>query len=235
MMHKYRIIGNTLEQRIVDGIYKPNEKLPTEEALMQEFSVSRNTIRKALEQIIQRGYVLSIQGSGVYVRGSLMLNAINMENFSGLSRNHENSEITSKIIEFSECDATEELAIEMNCSVGTRLYFVKRVRIVDGFPWVIEHSYFNKAMVTYLNTDIITGSIYTYLKKALNVEAYFIDRIIEDVALDKNEAALLDLNLGDPAIKTTNKSMMKNGEIFDYSIDIHNYKYARFLKFSRPL
>ena len=52
---KYKEIADRLELEISDGIFDKTKKLPTEEELIKKFEVSRNTIRKAINQLVNRG------------------------------------------------------------------------------------------------------------------------------------------------------------------------------------
>jgi len=65
--HKYEAIARTLENQIRQGVFKPGEKVPTELALVQAYSVSRQTIRQAISLLEKRGLLIQRQGSGTYV------------------------------------------------------------------------------------------------------------------------------------------------------------------------
>ena len=56
-----------IEKAIKNGIFKVGEKIPSEPDLVKEFSVSRNTIREAIQSLIQAGVLESRQGDGTYV------------------------------------------------------------------------------------------------------------------------------------------------------------------------
>lgn len=231
MQHKYQAISQIIENNITNNHYS-GPKLPTEEELIKEFSVSRNTLRKAIDVLVRKGYIMPVQGSGMFIRDISHTGAINLENFRGLTEDYKNHSIKTQVIEFKTIEATEELAEIMQCDVGTSLYFVNRLRVIDDIPWVIEYSYFNKRLIPYLNQEILEGSIYEYIRTALQKPIGYVDRILEARALNAVDAKLLGLQEGNPSLISTNKAMFKTGEIFDYSIDIHNYQHTRFLKLS---
>ena len=56
-----------LKEKIVDGEYHNNERLPAERDLAEAFGVARGTIRSALEQLETAGYVKKKTGSGTFV------------------------------------------------------------------------------------------------------------------------------------------------------------------------
>ena len=65
---KHKEVPSAIENSILEGKYDNTIKLPTEEELMNEFNVSRNTIRKAIEILSGRGLVYQVQGSGIFLR-----------------------------------------------------------------------------------------------------------------------------------------------------------------------
>ncbi len=69
-MVKYESIVKWFNEQIKTGAFKPNDRLPSEKALSQQFGVSRQTVRKALEVLEGQGEVRSRQGSGTFVQGT---------------------------------------------------------------------------------------------------------------------------------------------------------------------
>ncbi len=66
-MAKYQVLAEALQQKIIEGILSPGNKLPSEYELQKEFQVSRQTVRNALEVLEKQGFVRGRQGSGTYV------------------------------------------------------------------------------------------------------------------------------------------------------------------------
>lgn len=63
---KYYELMEELKQRIIDGVYKPGEKLPSENELSSTYHVSRQTVRKAIEILTNAGYVYAEHGRGTF-------------------------------------------------------------------------------------------------------------------------------------------------------------------------
>ena len=66
-MYKYEKITSWIREQITRGNYSSGSKLPTEMSLMQQFSVSRQSVRRAIQILEEEGLLYSIQGSGIYV------------------------------------------------------------------------------------------------------------------------------------------------------------------------
>lgn len=65
----YEQIAAILTARIADGTYPPRRRVPSEETVAEEFSVSRPTARAALQLLIERGLVHTVRGKGRFVVG----------------------------------------------------------------------------------------------------------------------------------------------------------------------
>jgi DNA-binding FadR family transcriptional regulator len=57
-----------MKNNIMDGIWKPNDKLPSENELSSMFNVSRNTVRSAIQKLRTMGVLISVQGQGTFIR-----------------------------------------------------------------------------------------------------------------------------------------------------------------------
>lgn len=230
MTAKYKTIVKDIEDELQSGKYDNNRKLPTEEELMTKYDVSRTTIRKSIGVLVSKGYVYQVQGSGVFVRESALHDYLSLENLKGLTRDFPNKDIKSKLIKLEIVESDRELSEKMKCDIGTNLYFVERVRYVNNEPFVIEHSYFNKDIIPYINKEIADKSIYSYILNDLKLSIGFADKVIYADKLSLESAEILGLNENDPALIIENTVFLSNGQIFEVSKVIHNYKNTKLLK-----
>ncbi len=67
MPPKYKVIAGQLYEEIQAGLYRHNQMLPTERELMARFSLSRQTVRQALNILVQEGIIQKRQGSGSHI------------------------------------------------------------------------------------------------------------------------------------------------------------------------
>ncbi|MEU7860195.1 winged helix-turn-helix domain-containing protein [Nonomuraea sp. NPDC049141] len=63
----YRQLADLLRTQIADGTLPPNRPIPTEQRLMHEHEVGRDTVRKAIGILREEGFVIAIQGRGTFV------------------------------------------------------------------------------------------------------------------------------------------------------------------------
>lgn len=226
---KYKKIADSLEKDIREGKFNETKKLPTEEELMSIFRVSRNTIRKVVGQLVNRGYIFQVQGSGMFLWETPITDYINLGSLRGLTKNLVSQNIETKVLELHVIEANEALAERMQCQLRTKLYFVKRLRIVDGKSFSIEISFFKKDVVPYLNEEIALNSIYSYLIEDLHLNIGFADKVISCEKIDKESAQLLEVNEHDPALLIENTVYLVNGTIFELSQSMFHYQKTKLL------
>ena len=63
----YHQVEESLRQNIADGVYLPDQPIPPEIELQKRFNVSRETVRKAVNNLVLAGLVEKIRGKGTYI------------------------------------------------------------------------------------------------------------------------------------------------------------------------
>lgn len=230
MSTKYKEIVRDLENDLLSGKYNEMKKLPREEDLIEKYQVSRTTVRKAIAMLVNKGYVYQVQGSGIFIREASLKDYLSLENLKGLTRDFPNKKIESQLINLKVIEADEELARMMKCEKGIAVYFLERLRIVNGEPFALEYTYLNKDFIPYLNEDIVKSSIYNYITNDLKLSIGFADKIIYADKLTKESSKWLGLEENDPALVIENTVFLNSGSVFEVSKVIHNYKNTKLLK-----
>lgn len=65
--YKYQKLAEQLKTEILQTYTTPGKKIPTEHELCERFSLSRNTVRQAIGQLVDKGFLVKIQGCGTFV------------------------------------------------------------------------------------------------------------------------------------------------------------------------
>lgn len=66
MPTKYDIVKQEIKSRILDGTFQPHQKIPSESELMKQFEVSRHTVRIAIGELVNKGWLYREQGAGTF-------------------------------------------------------------------------------------------------------------------------------------------------------------------------
>jgi GntR family transcriptional regulator of arabinose operon len=68
----YKQIMKKLLDDIKQGVFKPEDKLPSESEIIEEFGVSRITARQAIKELVNEGLVYQVQGKGTFVKAPVI-------------------------------------------------------------------------------------------------------------------------------------------------------------------
>ncbi|MDX8045196.1 GntR family transcriptional regulator [Gracilibacillus sp. S3-1-1] len=78
MQTKYSIVKEAIKSQILDGTFQPHEKISSESELMEEFGVSRHTVRLAIGDLVNQGWLYREQGAGTFCADRSKNNAQSM-------------------------------------------------------------------------------------------------------------------------------------------------------------
>ena len=99
---------------------------------------------------------------------------------------------------------------------------------MDGVPLAIEYTYYNKDLVPSLDRRIASQSIYSYIKNDLKLSIGFADKYFHVKQLSAQEASILGLEEGSPALEVEDYVHLSNGQLFNVSRIVYNYKTTHF-------
>ncbi|MBM7570689.1 GntR family transcriptional regulator [Aquibacillus albus] len=66
MQTKYNIVKQAIKSKILDGTFQPHQKISSESELMKQFDVSRHTVRLAIGDLVNQGWLYREQGAGTF-------------------------------------------------------------------------------------------------------------------------------------------------------------------------
>lgn len=138
---KYGVLKECIISSIISGDLVPDEQLPTEHEIMQLFGVSRVTVRRALDELDEEGYIYRVQGKGTFCkRNDTLLSKTERAslNASGYSRIVEcyNKEHTRLFVSLEMEPCSQEDAEALEIEPGMPVFVLSRIHCVDGKPWV---------------------------------------------------------------------------------------------------
>jgi len=227
-MLKYQQIATEIEKYIEENDLQQGVKLPVLESLMAQFEVSKSTITKALELLEKKGVVFQVRGSGIFVRRHKRKGYISLLSNQGFKKDLEDFQLTSKVIELDVRHPTLDAAENLNIGSTDEVYYVKRVRYINGQTLCFEESYYNKSIITYLNKEIVSESIFHYIRDGLGLKVGFSDLFLHVNKLNEEEAEYLGLEKGDPKFYVESIFHLTNGQPFNFSKITYNYQQSQF-------
>ncbi|MBW3094534.1 trehalose operon repressor [Bifidobacterium sp. 64T4] len=228
---KYEDIYKDLKRRIEQGEFPHQALLPSENALATAYECTRNTVRRALAQLAQDGYVHPIQGKGVRVifqpTDKTAFTVGTIESFQESAERNRKTPST-RVLSFAEITADEALAHRTGFDVGTKLTEVKRLRLMDGEPLIIDHNYFRTDLVPGLSVRVMAHSVYAYLEDTLGMTISTSKRTITVELANPIDKAYLKLGEYNCMAVVSSQTFNEDGEQFEYTESRHRPDYFRF-------
>src|SRR4051794_21666463 len=135
-------IADTLRNQIAAGVLRPGDPLPSENALMRQFGVSRGTVRQARATLRADGTIGGSQGRLLSVRGTPLTQPLGelvsftawVRSLGKVPRGH--------VVTFEPGGAAEADARVLGLDTGSLVWRLERVRLADSEPLLIERTVF---------------------------------------------------------------------------------------------
>ena len=137
----YESVESALAAGIADGTMPPETQLPPEEGLIERFKVSRTTVRKAIQNLIDRGLVEVRRGKGTFVTQPKITQELTeltgfVEDMEALGRRP-----SARLLDKRVVAADETVARHLALPRGTLVFRLQRVRLADDIPMSFDETY----------------------------------------------------------------------------------------------
>lgn len=221
---KFEIIYKDLKQKIESLEYPCQELLPSENTMVEIYGCSRNTIRRAVAQLVDEGYVQSLHGKGVRViyqpvdQASFSIGGIESFRESAARNNRETS---TRVIQFAEITVDGHISAKTGFPQGSSVYYIQRVRYLDGRALILDINMFLKSQVPGLTPEIAEKSIYDYIEKKLGMQIVTSKRTMTVERTTQVDEAWLDLKDYNCLAVITNQTFNADGIMFEYTQSRH--------------
>lgn len=212
----YKQLQRKLRNAIANDLLKPEDLLPAERDMANEFNVSRITVRKALEGLVNEGLLTRRQGSGTFVAARVEKSFSQLTSFSEdmVSRGLNPS---MSWLEKKESEVTPEEVMNYGLSPGMKVYRLNRIRFADNAPMSIEYAIIPAFCLS--SIDDVDSSLYEALEKNDCRPSRALQRL-RAVLLSEEQAELLDAKVNDAGLLVERRGFMKDGRIIEIS---HSY------------
>lgn len=217
----YQKLAEDLKTQIKEGVLKENEKLPSEMELSQEYSVSRITLRKAMEILAEEGYVIKHQGLGTFV-APRKLNRIDDGRGMGFTEvcANDGKVASAEIMGVEWVTAGMELSRHLKIQEGERVIKLSRIRGCDGIPVMIEILYFSSRF-SYLLQEDLTKSVYAILRSHGDIPVHAV-KTVEVGYAGQKEVECLGMKQGEVLLLLSGEALDEAGEVIHSGTQIIN-------------
>lgn len=231
----WRQISEALEREIREGVYVAGERLPTESELSERFSVNRHTVRRAMAELEERGFIDVAQGRGTFVHPGAIAYLIGKRvrfhehmrrddrdaRFELLESDTEPAPapIMRELLESSIEPAAAAIAKELEVPTGTLVVRLETRAHADGLPLSLASHYFPAPRFPGL-ADIFreTGSVTSSLAR-YGIADYTRRRTRVTVRLpNAREQRLLGITHSRPVMATEAVNVDTKGVVIEFGL-----------------
>jgi GntR family transcriptional regulator len=213
----YHQLKAALLRDIEAGRWRPGERLPTEDALIARFKVSKITVRQALRDLAQLGYIRREQGRGTFVqRPPLEEGPRELKSFTSEMQGH-GFAATSRVLEQTVLAAPADIAARLDIEEGDAVFRLHRLRLADAEPMGLQTAYIAMRLVPGIDElSFVDASLYEILASRYALYPAAARESHQAVLLLEEAAALLRAPVGSPAFAAERLTSLADGRPLEY-------------------
>jgi len=217
---RYVQVIEYIENKITQGYWGPQHRIPSEDELSAQFSFARGTIRQALNELVSSGLIYRVHGVGTFV-GPLKHDVSGqkwrsfLDEFIDKHIDFHTVLIGSEITDPSE-DMRKMIAFPEDSS---KVLTVKRARIAGGECFMYSENNIPLYLFPGVEDSAIPKSgVYSLLEKNHSMEYGWTDRYFEAVKAPPQIAEILSIKKGNPVMLANQIAFTKEGACYDYAL-----------------
>lgn len=189
----YHRVLVTIREQIEDGTLNPGEQLPSEAQMCEEFGVSRGTLRRAIDELVQAKLIYKAHGVGTFVTESsidLSLNALRglVEELKAQGHDPE-VRCLHRAIQL----ATPVIAEALQIREGEPVVYLKRLISSDGDALALTETYYPYKLCSALMEADPEVKIYEFLEQELGLKIDYAEQQITPAVASEEEAHTLSI------------------------------------------
>ena len=196
----YQEVQFMLKEKIQQGVYQVGDYLPSENDLCADFSITRTTVRKALDNLIKEGFIEKQHGKGSLVKERR--NSLGLLNVKGFSEAVGQNVKTAFLQNIAICQWNPELSFQpsFNELQANCLHF-ERLRCVGDDPVMLENNWFADLEIKDLvNEKFVDGSFFKTLSQKYLIEITGSEQELRAEYADERTASFLKMKSGEPIL-----------------------------------
>ncbi|MGC8517688.1 MAG: GntR family transcriptional regulator [Steroidobacteraceae bacterium] len=209
----YQQLQRALRVAIETRLIGPDDALPPERDIAEDFHISRITVRKAIDGLVGEGLLMRRQGAGTFVCARVE------KNFSKLTSFSEDMQARGRTprsvwVRKAEGSVTPEEALTLRSSPGTPVYRFHRIRYADDAPMCIEYATLLASCLPSL--DAVQASLYEALERTGNRPMRALQRL-RAVLFTAEQAKLLQIRERDAGLLVERVGFLKDGRAVEFT------------------
>lgn len=216
----YLALGRRISEAIASGRLVPGDCLPSERDMAAMTGLSRVTVRKALQTLVQSGQLVQRQGSGTFVAPAVEKVEQSLSLLTSFSEDmaRRGRAVTSVWLSRTLNDPTPEEMMVLGLGAQDRVARLERVRRADGVPLAIERAVLSTAILP--DPTAVGASLYTALEERGMRPVRALQRI-SAANIGAQDAALLEVAEHAAGLRIERVSYLASGRVVEFTRSLY--------------
>lgn len=220
MESKYIRLYNRILEQIEGQELKVGDKLPSEKELMEMYEISRDTVRKALNLLVQEGHIEKSKGRVATVASKNQFN-FPISNIKSFKELHVGVENNTYVEDLEIVRGDKKIIKKLGIGEEEEYFKLVRIREIEGEKIIIDKDYIPRKYVNNIPLKVAKNSLYEYLENELGLKiSYCIKEITAHKANDEDRE-FLDMKDFDMVIVVKSFTYLEGGYLFQYTESRH--------------
>ena len=216
----YRQVRALLTDRMIEGVWRPGQSLPSEMQLAAELGVSQGTVRKALDELVAQNLLVRRQGRGTFVNEHSQQRSL-FHFFKLVSDRGEHRLPASRLLKVEAARAAPDEATALALRRDSRVIRITRVRSLGGRPSIFERISVPAAQFPGLGRDgPLPNTLYALYADRYGVVVAEAREQLRAVAASATVARLLGLAAGAPLLEIRRVAVALDGRAVELRVSL---------------
>lgn len=220
----YFQVAQELQRLIAAGEMAPGSRLDAEIELADQLGVSRPTMRRAIQYLVDRGLVVRKRGVGTQVVRSQVSRPLDLTSLhDDLARTGRVP--TTRVLGVENVPADEQVAAELDLAPGADVLSIRRLRSAEGEPLALMTNYLPSGLLVLDDDALGARGLYDLLRRA-GVHIRVATQTIGATVATAKQARLLGEQRGAALLTMTRTAYNDEGRAVEYGT--HVYRASRY-------
>ena len=217
----YFKLQEELKKQIENAHWSPGEKISPERKLAEDHGLSIGTVKKALLNLVNEGYLQRIQGKGTFVNRS-RLRRENLRYYRLLRhfKDDEEADLTIKFIDLKKIEPEPQHIHYLNLHKNHKIYVMTRLFLINNIPLIHCISYFPCKMFNKLEkvpaSIFEKTTLYDAIEDLYGVTTVNNQQLYSTATADPETARVLNVKKGDPILLIEMLSFTYKNQVYEY-------------------
>ncbi|WP_051147459.1 GntR family transcriptional regulator [Glaciibacter superstes] len=210
----YFQIASRIENAILEGDLPPGSRLENEIALGERLGLSRPTVRRAIQELVDKGMLVRRRGIGTQVVHGQVSRKVELTSlYDDLASGDRHPSTSLLLHEVIEADA--RIAEVLGVPVGDPILHIRRVRGADDVPVAVLENYLPRDLVDLSEEDLAEHGLYQLLRARGTMIRVARQRIGARRA-SAEETTLLEIDKGGPVLTMERTAFDNSGRAIEF-------------------